>query len=127
MFVALNGGKIFSKIDLSEAYLQVELDDSSKYLLVVNTHKGLFRYNRLPFGVATTPSIFQKIIDEMLTRIDGVACYLDDIIVTEINTVEHLHNFATVFARIHEHGFRTNKTKCIFMQDQVGYLGFVVN
>ena len=127
LFVALNGGKVFSKIDLSEAYLQVELDDTSKDLLVINTHKGLFRYNRLPFGVASAPSIFQKIMDEMLTGIDGVVCYLDDIIVTGTNTVEHLRNLAKVFAKIHEYGFWINKTKCVFMRDQVEYLGFVVN
>ncbi|CAF4430287.1 unnamed protein product, partial [Rotaria magnacalcarata] len=66
LFVALNGGSLFSKIDFSEAYLQVELDDDSKELLVINTHKGLFRFNRLPFGVASAPSIFQKIMDQML-------------------------------------------------------------
>ncbi|CAF4341779.1 unnamed protein product, partial [Adineta steineri] len=71
LFVALNGGQQFSKIDFSEAYLQVALDDESKELLVINTHKGLFRYNRLPFGVASAPSIFQKIMDQMLAGLQG--------------------------------------------------------
>ncbi|CAF5117881.1 unnamed protein product, partial [Rotaria magnacalcarata] len=83
LFVALNGGIKFSKIDFSEAYLQVELDDDSKELLVINTHKGLFRFNRLPFGIASAPSIFQQIMDQMLAGLEGTVCYLDDIIVTE--------------------------------------------
>jgi hypothetical protein len=127
LFVALNGGNQFSKIDFSEAYLQVKLDDESKQLLVINTHKGLFRYNRLPFGVASAPSIFQQIMDQMLAGLNGTVCYLDDIIVTGINMEDHLNNLYQVLARIKEYGFRVNKNKCSFLQDQVEYLGFIVN
>ncbi|XP_003366225.1 conserved hypothetical protein [Trichinella spiralis] len=66
LYQALRGGKTFSKLDLSEAYLQVELDEESKRILVINTHKGLYHYNRLPFGVASAPTIFQKVMDTML-------------------------------------------------------------
>lgn len=55
----LNGGERFTKIDLADAYLQMELDDESKKLTVINTPKGLFRYNRLPFGIASAPAQFQ--------------------------------------------------------------------
>ena len=127
LFVALNGGTLFSKLDFSEAYLQVELDDDSKELLVINTHKGLFRFNRLPFGVASAPSIFQKIMDQMLSGIDGTVCYLDDIIVTGKNTMDHLNNLSRVFARIKDYGFHINKRKCLFLQDHIEYLGFIVN
>ena len=65
LYQALQGGEKFSKLDLSDAYLQVELDEESKELLVINTHKGLFRYNGLPFGVASAPAIFQKVMDTM--------------------------------------------------------------
>ena len=127
IFVALNGGKQFSKIDLSDAYLQVEVDEIGKEILVINTHKGLFRYNRLPFGVASAPSIFQNIMDQMLAGIPGAVAYLDDIIITGGNSAEHLSNLQHVFQRIKEYGFRLNKEKCKFLQDQVEYLGFLVN
>ncbi|CAF4548507.1 unnamed protein product, partial [Rotaria sp. Silwood2] len=127
LFVALNGGTLFSKIDFSEAYLQVELDDDSKELLVINTHKGLFRFNRLPFGVASAPSIFQKIMDQMLSGLEGAVCYLDDIIVMGKNKIDHLNNLKNVFTRIKDYGFHINKSKCIFLHDHVEYLGFVVD
>ncbi|CAF3948225.1 unnamed protein product [Rotaria sp. Silwood2] len=127
LFVALNGGKQFTKIDFSEAYLQIELDDDSKELLVINTHKGLFRYNRLPFGIASAPSIFQKIMDQMLAGLDGTVCYLDDIIVTGKNKEDHLKNLSNVLTRIKEYGFHINKKKCSFLQDHVEYLGFRVD
>ncbi|CAF2039059.1 unnamed protein product [Rotaria magnacalcarata] len=127
LFVALNGGMLFSKIDLSEAYLQVELDDTSKELLVINTHKGLFRYNRLPFGVASAPSIFQEIMNKMLSGLEATVCYLDDIIITGKNKIDHLNNLSKVFARIKDYGFHINKNKCKFLQNHVEYLGFIVD
>lgn len=47
MFASLSGGTVFSKLDLAHAYQQVLLDDSSKELVAINTHKGLYRVNRL--------------------------------------------------------------------------------
>ena len=58
LFAKLAHGKQYTKIDLSQAYLQVPLDEESKKLLVVNTPKGLFRYTRLPYGVSSAPGIF---------------------------------------------------------------------
>uniref|UniRef100_A0A1X7T2S0 Peptidase A2 domain-containing protein n=1 Tax=Amphimedon queenslandica TaxID=400682 RepID=A0A1X7T2S0_AMPQE len=59
LFAALAGGKIFSKLDLKHAYLQIPLDEASKKFTTINTPKGLFQYERLPFGVSSAPSLFQ--------------------------------------------------------------------
>ena len=59
----LTGGRTFTKIDLSQEYLQVPFDEESKKYVVVNTHKGLFRYTRLPFGISAAPGIFQHVMD----------------------------------------------------------------
>ena len=58
IFTKLNGGKVFSKIDLSDAYLQMEVDDECSKVLTINTHKGLYKLNRLPFGLKVAPSLF---------------------------------------------------------------------
>lgn len=58
LFARLHGCTVFSKIDLSQAYSQVCLDDSSKQLVTITTHKGLFSYERFPFGVASAPAKF---------------------------------------------------------------------
>ena len=55
LFAKLAGGKAFTKLDLSQAYLQLPLDEESKELVVVNTQKGLFRYTRLPYRVSSAP------------------------------------------------------------------------
>lgn len=57
VFANLSAGEKFTKIDLRQAYLQLEMEEESKKYLTINTHKGLFRYNRLLFGVASAPAI----------------------------------------------------------------------
>lgn len=76
IFSSLQGGEYFSTTDFSEAYFQIELDDKSKNILVINTHKGLYRFNRLAFGVASAPAIYQKVMDQMFSGLKGVAWYL---------------------------------------------------
>ena len=70
---------MFTKLDMSQAYLQVLADDQSKEMLTINTHKGLFVYNRLPFGVSSAPGIFQHTMESLLQGIPHVLAYLDDI------------------------------------------------
>ena len=50
--------EILTKLDMSQAFQQILLDEESKSYVVINTHKGLFRYNLLPFGVSSAPGIF---------------------------------------------------------------------
>ena len=56
----LEKGKFFTTLDLEQAYQQIELVDSSKDLTTISTHKGVFRFNRLSYGIATAPSLFQR-------------------------------------------------------------------
>ena len=74
LFATLAGGQVFSKIDLSHAYQQVELDEDSQKYLTINTHKGLYRYKRLPFGVSSAPAIFQRIMDQLLQGVKFTVC-----------------------------------------------------
>ena len=127
IFVSLSGGTKFSKLDLAHAYLQLCLDDKSKALVTINTHRGLFEYNRLPFGVCTAPGIFQRTIDSLLQGIPNVCAYLDDIIVTGRNEEEHLRNLSAVLSKLQEAGLRLKKSKCYFMAESVEYLGHVID
>ena len=66
LFTSLAGGKTFSKLDLKHACLQVELDQSAKQHVTINTHKGLYTYNHLPFGVSSALAIFQWMMESNL-------------------------------------------------------------
>ena len=68
LFATLAGGIFFTKLDMSQVYLQLAVDNQAKELLKINTHKGLFVYNRLPFGVLAAPGIFQRTMESTLKR-----------------------------------------------------------
>ena len=63
LYSKVSGGRHFTLLDLSDAYLQVPLDEESQKLTTINMHKGLFMYTRLCFGIASSPGVFQRIID----------------------------------------------------------------
>ena len=89
LFSNLAGGVIFSKLDMSQAYAQLCLDDQSKQFTVINTHRGLFQYNCLSFGISSAPGIFQRAMEELLHGIKGVRVYLDDILIKGSTREEH--------------------------------------
>ena len=119
---SLAGGREFSNIDLAHAYQQISLDEPSRKLVVINTHKGLYQYNRLPFGIA---SIFQRAI--ILQEIPGVTVYIDDILVTGRTKAAHLDNLKEFLSRLAKAGMRVKRSKCAFMLPAVEYLGHIIS
>ena len=88
------GGQKFTKLDMSQAYQQICLDDKSKKFVIINTSKGLFQYNRLPFQISSGPGIFQRVMENMLHEISKVVVYLDNILATGANDDEHLEHIS---------------------------------
>lgn len=118
---------MFTKLDLRQAYLQLQLEEDSKKYTTINTHQGLYQYNRLPFGIASAPAIFQRLMDMLFQGIPGVVCYLDDILVTGTSKENHLHNLSLVLQKLEKHQFTLKKSKCTFMAQTVEYLGHQVD
>ena len=95
--------------------------------MVVNTHKGLFRYTRLPFGISAAPGIFQRVMDNILQGILGVVVYLDDILITGPTVRDHLESLETVLDRLMKAGLHIKKDKCTFLSSSVTYLGHKID
>ncbi|CAH8507896.1 unnamed protein product [Schistosoma haematobium] len=68
----LHGSKVFSKVDLRDAYLQIPLDHFSSILTTINTPFGLFKYNFPPFGLSCSPAIFQEVMNEVVSDLEAV-------------------------------------------------------
>ena len=68
MFVELRGGTLFSTLDLQSADHQVVLHDNRRDLTAFITHEGLFRYKRIPYGFASAPSCFQRMMSAILKK-----------------------------------------------------------
>ena len=123
IFASLANGKSFTKLDLAHAYQQLPLDVESRPYTTINTHRGLFHYTRLPFGVAAAPAIFQHTMESLLGDLPHVCIYLDDILVTGESDAAHLRNLAAVLERLESVGVRLKREKCSFMIPEVEYLG----
>lgn len=127
LFATMSGGVKFSKIDLRQAYLQMEVRPEDRHLLTLNTHKGLYESTRLMYGIASAPAIFQREIENILKDIPGTVVFLDDIRVTAADSVSHLERLEKVFKRLQEFNIRINVEKCEFFQDEIHYCGYVIN
>ena len=116
-----------TKLDLSHAYQQVVLDEKSQPYVTINTHLGLYRYTRLPFGVVAAPAIFQQIIDKMLDGLTQTVGILDDIIVTGQNDEQHIKNLHHTLKTFEICGAKFKISKCVVMQPNVEYFAFVLD
>ncbi|XP_054289212.1 uncharacterized protein K02A2.6-like [Macrosteles quadrilineatus] len=77
----LRNAKFFCTLDLFKAYLHIGVDEESACVQTISTHKGTYKVNRLSFGIKTAPSIFQKVMEQVLQDLPGFSSYFDDIIV----------------------------------------------
>jgi hypothetical protein len=127
LLTSLCGGKTFSKLDLSQAYQQLLLEDEARKFLTINTHKGLFEYCRLPFGVKSAPGIFQRALENLLRDVPFVIVRMDDILLSGLSDEDHLRNLREVLRRLSEAGLRLKRSKCLFFAPEVVYCGRVVN
>ncbi|XP_059051897.1 uncharacterized protein K02A2.6-like [Achroia grisella] len=126
-FVKLSGGRIFSKLDLKQAYTQLKVDDATAMLLTLNTPIGLMKMNRLPFGVSAAPAIFQRLMSTALAGMEGVACLLDDVAVTGTTVEEHNQRLKKVLCKLEEMGLRLNVKKCVFAANSITFLGHMLD
>ena len=108
VFQKLNGGQKFTKLDLFHAYQQVLLAEESRKYVTINTHLGLFRYCRLPYGIACATALFQEIMDKNLNGLEHAGCILDDIIITGVDDTEHLQNLEIVLQRLSDMDIKMN-------------------
>ncbi|KAM9314785.1 LOW QUALITY PROTEIN: sodium channel and clathrin linker 1-like [Pholidichthys leucotaenia] len=116
--------KVFSKLDLQQGYLQVPLHPDSRNLTAFVTHMGVFRYTRMPLGLSSAPSCFQKVMAIILAGLKGVVVYLDDIVVHGASSEEHDKRLEKVLGAVQEHGVTLNGNKCVLVAETVDFVGF---
>lgn len=127
LLARLNGGKVFAKIDLRLAYNQFVLKKECRQFTTINTHLGLFRYNRLVFGLSSSPAIFAKAMQSCLGGLKNMAFYLDDIIVIGEDEKDLENNVCIVLERLKDCGLTVNCEKCEFNLEEIEFLGYKIN
>ena len=123
IFASFAGGKKFSKIDLTEAYLAYEIAEEHRKYFTISTPWGLYQYNRMLYGITDAPGKWQRVMDTALQGIPYVKCILDDILVSGIDDEDHLRNLSAVMNALEQHGLKANLKKTELFRDHVDWCG----
>ncbi|XGW20173.1 hypothetical protein V3C99_003753, partial [Haemonchus contortus] len=125
----LKGKSWFSTLDLSSGYWQMKLADGAKEKSAFAITEGLYQFKVLPFGLASSPAAFQRLMHSVLHSLQGdeVSCYLDDIIVATATKERHMVVLGKVLERLRLEKLKLNPKMCILMEPKVEFLGHVLD
>ena len=125
---ALQEAKFISTLDLRSGYWQVEMDKESKEKTAFITHKGLYEFNVMPYGLTNAPATFQRLMDIVLAGLKWQCClvYIDDVIIYSPTFEQHLIDLEKVFQTLKEANLTLKASKCCFCRREMKYLGHVI-
>ena len=129
MFDALQGSRLFSKLDLTKGFWQIPLEEASMAILAMSTPLGLMEPTHMPFGMKNAPSVFQREMQRVLGEKigKGVFVFIDDILIYTKTVEEHEDMVRWVLKRLCDEGYYANPEKCDFFQREVSFLGHIIN
>ncbi len=123
----LKGSKVFSQIDLNQGYYQVEVDQKDRHKTSFVLPFGQYEFKVMPFGLKNSPRTFQRAMGNILNHLPYVKVFLDDILVYSRTINEHEQHLEEVLKLLSQSGATINKEKSRFFQNEVEYLGYVLN
>ena len=123
LFAEMSGATHFTKLDASNGYWQIMVDDESSKLLTFATPFGRFRFKRLPFGIHSASEIFQQTISEIIESCEGAKNSQDDIIIWGETKQQLTDRTVKVLEKIRKSGLKLNKAKCVFGTTEITFLG----
>jgi predicted aspartyl protease len=126
MLSHLSEGRVFSKLDANSGFWQVKLERESRLYTTFVTPWGRYCFKRMPFGISSAPEFFQREMEKILDGLEGVLCFMDDVLVFGKNEEQHWYRLRKVLSRIKNSGVTLKREKCEFGRDCIKFLGHVV-
>lgn len=125
---SIRKSRYFIALDLRAGYWQIKMDKNDIQKTAFRTHRGLYEFLVMPFGLKTAPATFQRMMEQIIgdLRWKGVLVYLDDILIHGEDEENVLTNMEVVFKRLKDVGMTINLQKCTFMATSIKYLGHIV-
>ena len=124
----LQKAKIYTKLDLQNAYNSIRIKEGDEWKTAVRTRYGLFEYLVMPFGLTNAPATFQRFITDVLREYMDVTCiiYLDDILIFSENEEEHTKYVKQILAKLQEAKLYAKLSKCQFSVMKTEFLGYII-
>ncbi|UYV65209.1 K02A2.6-like [Cordylochernes scorpioides] len=127
MLGQLGEARFFSKLDANSGFHQIPLSPDCQHLTTFITPFGRYKYCRMPFGISLAPEYFQKVMTIILQGMDGVMCYLDDILIFASDSKTHDRILRLVLRKLKEAKVTLNKAKCVFGVPRINFLGHILD
>jgi len=115
--------KLYTLVDLKDGFYQCELEEGSKRYCAFSTPYGTYNFNRLPFGIACAPELFQQLTNKYFGDIQNVCVYIDDILVYGKTKEEHDEALKKVMDRARLLNIKFNPDKIQYQKNEIKYLG----
>lgn len=125
MLAHLSKGKIFSNLDMREAYYKVRIREGDEWKMAFKTPLVCFQFNVLPFRLKGTPAVFMELINEHLYK--GFLVYLDNILIYTETKVEYIKLVHVILNELHTTMFYTKLSKSEFHKEKIDYLGYRIS
>ena len=125
----LGSSKYFLTLDLASGFHQIPIDPKDAFKTAFSTTYGHYQYKCMPMGLKEAPSIFQSLMNKILSGLQGVELfiYMDDIVVYATSIEEHTMKMRKLFRRLKTAGLTLQPEKCLFLRKEVTYLGHVIS
>ena len=112
LLLKLEGFQYATSLDLNMGYYHIELSPDSKRLCTIVLPWGKYEYQKLPIRLCNSPDIFQEKMSTLMSDLEFVCTYIDDLLVMTISTWEdHLECLELVFQRLTKAGIKVNAKK----------------
>lgn len=122
----VGSARYISKLDLLKGYWQVPLSKRAREISPFITPSGLFTYTVMSFGLRYAPAIFQRLMNLVVSGLEGCTVYLDDVVIFSDTWEEHVVRIRNLFDRLREARLTVNLAKCEFAKATATYLGKMV-
>lgn len=127
IFSQLSGGKFFSVLDAKSAFLQIPLTEASSRICTIATPFGRYSYKRLPYGLASSPEVFQRIISQILDGLPATHPFLDDVLTKGASKLEHDQRLKAILDRCRQNNFTLSKEKAQLCKPEITYIGYKIS
>uniref|UniRef100_A0A3B3HRG1 Gypsy retrotransposon integrase-like protein 1 n=1 Tax=Oryzias latipes TaxID=8090 RepID=A0A3B3HRG1_ORYLA len=127
VFDSIQEARIFSKLDLRNAYHLVRIKEGDEWKTAFKTPLGHYEYLVMPFGLTNAPAIFQRLVNDVLRDFINrfVFVYLDDILIYSKHPDQHQAHVRQVLHRLYQNQLFVKAEKCQFHSTVIPFLGYI--
>ena len=126
ILVKIRSSTIFSKLDLSKGYWQVQMSEEDIPKTAFVTQDGHYEFLRMPFGLVNSGATLVKGLRKIFDQMNGIAIYMDDILIFSETWKQHMKTTNEVMRRLEEANFKLNPEKCFFNKKVIEFIGYSI-